>query len=104
MSKLNQSIQPSDCHSKEEIRKQIDEIDREILNLFAYRFQFVKEIVRYKEKKSTAIIDQTRKDLVIKERAEWAKKLGLDEATFAQIYEVLIDSNISKEMEIAQSK
>lgn len=104
MNNLDKTIQPSDCKSKEEIRNRIDEIDREILNLFAYRFQFVKEIVHYKEKNSTAIIDQARKDLVIKERAEWANKLGLDAETFAQIYEILIDSNISKELEIAKSK
>ena len=104
MNKLNRTIQPSDCKSKEEIRQMIDQIDAEIIDLFAYRFQFVEEIVHYKEKTADAIIDQTRKDQVIANRASMAEKMGLDAATFAKIYEILIDSNISKEMEIAESK
>ena len=101
---MNKSIQPCDCKSKEEIRAMIDKIDTEIINLFAYRFQFVQEIVHYKENTKDAIIDQNRKDQVINNRATMAEQLGLDAETFAKIYEILIDNNISKEMEIAESK
>ena len=75
---------PFECNCKEEIRTQIDLIDREIIALFAKRFQFVNEIVKYKNDVKS-VIAQDRKDHVIKQRGEWAENHGLDKNTFEQI-------------------
>jgi len=91
--------EPSECISKEEIRIQIDQIDREIIQLFALRFKYVSEIVKFK-KDVESVIAQDRKDLVIQMRGEWAEELGLDKETFQQIFRVLIDHNITREIEI----
>lgn len=94
---------PEECTKKEEVRDEIDRIDKTIIDLFALRFEYVKAIVRFKQDRD-AIVAQDRKDHVIEKRAEWAKELGLDEKTFAEIYRILIDSNIEKEMDLLEKK
>ena len=92
---------PEECLKKEEVRDEIDRIDRTILDLFALRFQYVTKIVEFKKDRD-AVVAQDRKDHVIEKRAEWARELGLDDKTFAEIYRILIDSNIEKEMDLLQ--
>jgi isochorismate pyruvate lyase len=93
---------PSDCQNKDEIRSQIDLVDNEIIQLFATRFQYVEEIVKYKiDEESVIAID--RKMEVIKNRGELAEKLGLDRATYENIYKILIENNISKELKILEN-
>ena len=93
-----------DCNSKEEVREQIDLIDLELIRLFAKRYEFVKEIVKYKEKTEDAIIALERKDFVINQRAEWAADYGLDYEAYAQLFKHLVEHNISKEMEILEKE
>ncbi len=98
-----QTKQPTDCVSKEEIRKQIDRIDREIISLFSLRFDYVREIVKYKTDRES-VVAQSRKDEVIELRGKWAEEAGLDKSTFEEMYRLLIDNNIQKEMEILKEK
>ena len=100
---LKPSKIPSECTGKEEIREQIDNIDQEIIALFGLRFQYVNEIVKYKNDVES-VIAQHRKDHVIKVRGEWAEKHGLDKDTFEQIYRFLVDHNIGKELEMLEKK
>ena len=92
---------PSECKCKEEIRTQIDLIDKEIIALFGLRFQYVSEIVKFKSD-AQSVVAQDRKDHVIKQRGEWAETHGLDKDTFEQIYRFLVDHNIGKELEILE--
>jgi isochorismate pyruvate lyase len=94
---------PAECLSKEEIRAHIDQLDKEIIHLFSLRFQYVKEIVKFKAD-AESVVAQDRKDQVIEIRGKWAEEVGLDSDTFQQIYRFLIDHNISKELEILQRK
>ncbi|HPR33231.1 MAG TPA: chorismate mutase [Prolixibacteraceae bacterium] len=89
-----------DCLSLEEIREEIDWIDRELIRLFALRYEYVKAVVQFKEKTEDAIIAEERKNQVIDERSEWAAQMGLDAEAYALIFRKLIDHNIAKELEI----
>jgi isochorismate pyruvate lyase len=98
---LKLSKSPAECSCKDEIRQQIDEIDKEIIKLFGLRFRYVSEIVKFKnDLESVVALD--RKNHVIKARGEWAEEHGLDKETFEQIYRFLVDHNIGKELEILQ--
>lgn len=101
--RVNLTKKPSECNCKNEIRMQIDEIDKEIIKLFALRFGYVSEIVKYKSDVES-VVAQHRKDHVIKERGEWAENHGLDKETFEQIYRFLVDHNIGKELEILKNR
>ncbi|MBN2167409.1 MAG: chorismate mutase [Marinilabiliaceae bacterium] len=94
---------PNECTAKEDVRNEIDRIDKQILDLFALRFEYVKAIVAFKRDKES-VVAQGRKDHVINQRAAWAKELGLDEDTFAEMFRILIDSNIKKEMDLLCGK
>jgi len=94
---------PSECTCKEEIRQQIDLIDKEIIALFAQRFQYVSEIVKFKTDVES-VVAEDRKNHVIKARGEWAEEHGLDKQTFEQIYRFLVDHNIGKELEILEKR
>jgi isochorismate pyruvate lyase len=100
---LNIVKKPHECTSKDDVRDEIDRIDRRILELFALRFEYVKAIVQFKQD-SESVVALERKELVINQRAQWAKELGLDEITFASMYRLLVDSNIEKEMELLKKK
>jgi len=96
----NQIKEPSTCTSIEEIRAQIDLIDKQLIGLFHRRYEFVKEIVKYKEKTVDAVVAQERKDRVIEQRSAWAAELGLDKGFYAQLFRNLVEHNISKELEM----
>lgn len=99
---MNNLIKACDCTSKKEVRNQIDQIDQELIRLFAKRYEYVKAIVKFKDKTEDAIIAAERKEFVIKQRSEWAQDYGLDKKAYASIFRDLIDHNISKEMEILE--
>jgi isochorismate pyruvate lyase len=92
---------PSECSGIAEIRNQIDRIDREIIQLFAQRADFVHEIVKYKTDEES-VIAKERKELVIKQRSEWAEEAGLDKKTFEDIYVRLLQQNINEELLLLQ--
>jgi len=94
---------PSECTGMEEIRNQIDQIDQEIIRLFAQRSDYVHEIVKYKSDEES-VIAKDRKELVIKQRSEWAEAEGLDKKTFEDIYVRLLQQNISEELLLLQEK
>jgi isochorismate pyruvate lyase len=88
---------PCECSGMEEIRNQIDRIDQEIIRLFSLRSEYVHEIVKYKSDEES-VIAKDRKDLVIRQRSEWAEAAGLDKKTFEDIYVRLLQQNISEEL------
>ncbi len=94
---------PSNCANKEEIRAHIDIIDKEIISLFAMRFQYVEEIVKFKSD-AESVVALERKNEVITKRGEWASADGLDREVFEQIYKLLIEHNIQKELDILNNK
>ncbi|NQU87976.1 MAG: chorismate mutase [Mariniphaga sp.] len=98
---MEQFKNPGDCCDIEEIRQEIDKIDKKIIELFSIRYEFVKEIVSYK-KDEKGVIARERKDFVINERARIANELGLNEDVFRQIFTILVEDNIKKELKLLQ--
>jgi isochorismate pyruvate lyase len=94
---------PKDCATVEEIRAEIDNIDKRIISLFSDRHKYVEEIVKYKHDEA-GVVAQERKDHVIAQRRKWAAENGLNPDTFEKIYTLLVESNIEHEMEIFKSK
>lgn len=92
----------NECHSLEEVRSQIDMVDKQIIELFAIRYEHVKEIVKFKDKTESAIVALDRKEFVINQRSEWAEECGLDKEAYRFIFDYLVNHNISKELEILE--
>ena len=91
---------PKACENIGEIRDAVDKIDLEIVQLFALRHSYVKEIVRYKSSDEEEIIAKERKEHVLKERAAWALERGVDPGLMEDIFRLLIEKNIQMQFDI----
>lgn len=94
---------PKNCEGIEEIREGIDQIDYQIMKLYRERYEYVKEIVKYKTDE-TSVIAETRQGEVIAHRRSWATELGLDPDLFEEIFWKLIRHNVQKELELLRNK
>ncbi len=90
--------------SIEEAREAIDKIDLEIIGLLGKRYEFVKEVTRFKEPNEASVVSKNRRDAVIASRREMSKKYGLDPDVIEKIYRLLIDYFISEEMKLLNIK
>jgi isochorismate pyruvate lyase len=93
---------PQNCKNIEEIRDAIDGIDFQIMKLFSERYEFVKEIVKFKTDEAS-VIAETRQKQVIEKRREWAGELGLNPDLFEDIFWTLMRYNVRKELEILKN-
>ncbi len=95
---------PSHFKSIEEIRKAIDTIDKEIIELLGKRYGYVKEVIRFKEPNEKSIVAKERFDSVIESRREMAVKEGLDPDIIERIYRDLLNHFISEERRLINNK
>jgi len=93
---------PEDCENIQDIREAIDEIDLEIIQLYAVRESYVREIVKYKSD-DEGIIARERRALVLKQRKAWAAEKGLDPELFEKLFSLLIEKNIQIQFDIHNS-
>ena len=94
---------PENCKNIEEIRKAIDGIDYQIMELYSKRYEFVKAIVKFKSDEASVVAKERQKE-VIEKRREWAVELGLNPDLIEEIYWKLMNSNVQKELEILNTK
>jgi isochorismate pyruvate lyase len=92
-------IKPEECRSIDEVRQQIDHIDFEIIRLFGVRNHYIKAIVPFKADEDE-VIACGRKSFVINQRTKMAADNGLDHVLFRQIFTMLVEANIRKELEL----
>lgn len=91
---------PSECTNITDVRNEIDNIDKVIVTLLSERFQYVKEVVKYKENTPDGIVASDRRNVVLHQRRQWAEEQGLDPNVIEEIYTRLIQYFISEEMKI----
>lgn len=91
---------PSECTSITDVRKEIDAIDKAIIQLLSERFGYVKEVVKYKDNTPDSIIADDRRKEVLRCRRQWAEDYGLSADVIEQMYANLISYFIDEEMKI----
>lgn len=87
---------PKDCLTIDEIRKEIDTIDEQIIGLLGERFQYVKEIVRFK-KDEEDVLARRRYEQVIDIRRSWAIEEGLNPDVIEKVYHMLMQYFIEEQ-------
>ncbi len=93
-----------ECTSIEEIREAIDKIDTAIIRLLGERYEYVKEVVRFKTPTEEGIIARERFDAVIASRRAMAEENGLDPGVVEKIYRELLGHFIAEELKLIQKK
>lgn len=95
---------PKSCITIDEVRQEIDRIDREIMELLAKRQDYVCEIIRFK-KDEESIVAQGRQDQLYQQRRRWAEELQLSPEMIDEVFKTMVRHNIQKELELhKQSK
>ena len=89
-----------DCKNIEDIRRAIDELDEEIITLLGKRYQYVKEIVKFKEKNEESIVAKARREAVIRSRRKLAVENGLDPDVIEELYRNLINHFIAEDLKL----
>lgn len=77
-----------------ELRKIIDEIDDELLNVLRRRIQIIEEIGRYKKDHNITIFQLERWQEILRTRGQWADKIGLSRQHVEKICQLLHEESI----------
>lgn len=87
---------PADCGTKEEIRAEIDRLDRSLVEHLAERFGYVRRMAELKATPDEAVVP-ARVDQVLDRVAAHADEVGLDPGLARDLWARLIDWNIEFE-------
>ena len=87
---------PADCRTKDDVRRQIDRIDRALVDLLAERFGYIQRMAEMKKDPDEARID-TRVNDVLAKVAALAGERGLDPGLLGDLWRRLMDWNIEWE-------
>ena len=87
---------PAEARTREEVRAEIDRLDRELVRLLGERFGFVRRMAEIKSDPAEAYL-QDRVDAVLANVLDEARKQGLDPALAEKLWRLLIDWNVEFE-------
>ena len=95
----SESIVPAaDCKTMAEVRAAIDQVDTEIVALFARRMRYIEAAARIKPDRD-AVRDEPRKASVIDHACAIAREKDFPEALTRLIYDMLVEGSIAHEFE-----
>lgn len=94
---------PHECHTIEEVRREIDEIDKAIIELIGKRFAFVHEIVNYKSN-ADDVYARNRYEEVLRKRREMAVVHHLNPDIIENMYRIMMDYLIQDQLELLKKK
>lgn len=95
--------QPEECSNLQEIRAEIDRIDRQIIAAIGQRFEYVKAASKFKTSE-TSVKAPERLLSILQERRIWAQEQGLNPDVIEKLYQDLVDYFIAEELKHWQSK
>ena len=77
-----------------ELRKIIDEIDDELMNVLKKRTQIIEEIGSYKKEHNITIFQLERWQEILRTRGQWADKMGISRQHIEKICQLLHEESI----------
>lgn len=96
-------ISPDDCSNIQEIRTEIDAIDREVIGALGKRFIYVKAAAKFKTSQ-TSVQAPERFNAMLQQRRLWAEEVGLNPDVIEALYRDLVSYFINEELKHWQSK
>ncbi|SHF37260.1 isochorismate lyase [Pedobacter caeni] len=85
------------CENMEEIRKEIDDLDRKVIRLIGQRFKYVQAAAKFKKDENSVKAPERFKSMLEK-RKEWAIEEGLSPDAIEKMYRDLVNYFISEEL------
>lgn len=96
MEVVNQ-LRPDECEGMEDIRREIDLLDRAVIKLLGARFKYVLAASTFKTSE-TSVRAPERFNAMLAERREWAETEGLSPAAIEKLYADLVNHFIEEEL------
>ena len=85
----------------ETVRKEIEDIDREILALVSRRVNLAEKVLESKRINGTSINDPAQNEVVINRAVNAAPELNLDVGSIKEIFKILIRMSIERQEELS---
>lgn len=82
------------------LRKQIDKVDRKMMEALAKRFRIVDEIGKLKRANNLPVIQKSRMNAMLKGRKDDSLQLKLDPKLIYEIFDLLHDASIDAQVKI----
>jgi isochorismate pyruvate lyase len=86
-----------DCNSLQQVRREIDRIDREIMERIGQRARYVEVTARFKTGEMHVAAPR-RQAAMLAEKRQWAGREGLDPAVIEDIYRRPIEYFIARQL------
>jgi monofunctional chorismate mutase len=87
----------------ESIRKKIDKVDDEIVNLLGKRKDLVKEVAEIKKSLDKKIFDKSREQQLIEKLRQKAREKNIDEGFICSLYRVILKNSKEEQEKIIRS-
>jgi isochorismate pyruvate lyase len=94
---------PEECLDIQDIRKEIDAIDRQVIELLGKRFAYVKAAAQFK-KSTDGVKAVDRFNAMLQQRRIWAEEVGLNPDAIENLYRDLVGYFIEEELKHWESK
>ncbi len=85
-------------------RKQLDQLDGQIVELISQRFAVCEEVARFKKVERIPMMQPHRVDIVKQKAADKARANGVDERFITQVYSLMIEEACRLEDVIIESQ
>jgi isochorismate pyruvate lyase len=89
---------PEKCSSLDEVRREIDSLDEEIVRLIGRRAHYVKAAARFKTSEQH-VAEPDRQAAMLAVRRQWAEREGLDPEIIEDLYRRLVAWFIQRELD-----
>lgn len=83
-----------------ELRKQIDELDNNLMELLSKRMRVCREIGQYKKEHNMTVLQTSRYNEILDKRGAQGSLCGMDPAFIKEIFEAIHEESVRQQMEI----
>jgi chorismate mutase len=86
------------------LRKQIDELDNQLMDLLAKRMRVCREIGQYKKEHNMTVLQTARYGEILDKRGAQGSLCGMDADFVRKIFEGVHEESVRQQMEIVNQK
>jgi chorismate mutase len=86
------------------LRRRIDEVDDELINVLAKRLHIIEEMALYKKDQNITVFQLERWQEILRTRSQWGEKLGLSRSHIEKICQILHEESIRVQNEVISKK